>query len=383
MRGESNVSDMTADVRSATPGSPDDRSRFVTIVGRLLFTTRFMTIWIAAVGLIVTCQIIAPSTLSRSSMISAILPLGSIVAIVAVGQMLVIMMGGIDLSMAATISLLANVLVGTAQGSDGRVVYAFGIVFLWAIVIGLINGFLIAIVELNPIIVTLATGYVIGGITSEYRVGNANNTSVPDWISDTLYLDRFLGINASFWLVLVLILVAGFLLRSTGAGRRFQAVGANRRAAWVAGIRVRAYLVMSYVLAACAGGMAAILISAKNVSPGATPGDAYLFGPVAAVVLAGASLTGGLASPISTWVAAFFVVLLNQMLKVLGLPVNSQPIVFGVAIVLGMLVSGDRIAALIGRLLVLRPGLQGPDESDDTGNDAGGDRLTSAEPTAP
>jgi ribose transport system permease protein len=176
---------------------------------------------------------------------------------------------------------------------------------------------------------------------------------------------RFLGISYAFWFVLVLMLIVGLLLRSTGPGRKFQAVGANRRAAWMAGIKVRSYVVVSYVLASIAGGFAALLISAINVSPGLDPGATYLLGPVAAVVLGGASLTGGLASPMSTWLAAFFVVTLNQMLRVLGLSPASQPIVFGVAIVLGMLISGDRIAELIGRLLVLRPSLRSMIDADE------------------
>ena len=82
-------------------------------------------------------------------------------------------------------------------------------------------------------------------------------------------------------------------------------------------------------------------------------------------MLGGAALSGGLASPASTWVAAFFVTLLNQMLKVLGLSNASQFVVFGLAIVVGMLISGDRIAEFIGRLL-LRPSLRKYIDGDDT-----------------
>jgi ribose/xylose/arabinose/galactoside ABC-type transport system permease subunit len=114
-----------------------------------------------------------------------------------------------------------------------------------------------------------------------------------------------------------------------------------------------------------AAGMAAIFIGGILVSPGVDPGVTYLLGPVAAVVLGGAALSGGLASPASTWLAAFFVTLLNQMLKVLGLSQASQYVVFGAAIVVGMLISGDRIASLIGQLL-LRPSLRKYIEGDDT-----------------
>ena len=81
---------------------------------------------------------------------------------------------------------------------------------------------------------------------------------------------------------------------------------------------------------------------------------AYLLGPVAAVVLGGAALSGGLASPTSTWVAAFFVTILNQMLERPRSVDGVAHVVFGVAIILGMIISGDRIADIVGRLLLRR-----------------------------
>jgi ribose transport system permease protein len=331
-------------------------------MSNLLFSTRFVTIWIAVAVLLLVCRIVAPSTLSSASW-STLLPTGSVVAIVALGQMLVIMMGGIDLSMAASISLLANVLVGVSQGSNDRIAVGVLAVFGCAIVIGLVNGVLIAILELNPLIVTLSTALVLNGITTEYRIGIANNSSVPRDLSDVVF-EKVLGVSKAFWFVLVLMLIIGLIIRSSSAGRRFQAVGANRRAAWMAGIRVRQHVVIAYIGASCAAGLAGILIGGIVVSPGVSPGNDYLLGPVAAVVLGGAALSGGLASPTSTWVAAFFVHILYQMLRVLGLTNASQPIVFGLAIILGMVISGDRIAEIIGRLL-LRPSLRGLVATDD------------------
>ena len=343
-------------------GGKEDRSARRTILGNLLFGTRFVTIWIAAGVLLVACQVFAPSTLTATSW-SSLLPLGSVVAIVALGQMLVIMMGGIDLSMGATISITANVLVGVSKGADDGLATAIVYVFLLAIAIGLVNGFLVAVFELNPLIVTLATSLIILGINTEYRATTATNSTVPDLLSDFVF-EKVLGVSKTFWFVVILTMVLAVVLRSSTMGRRFQAVGANRRAAWMAGIRVRAYVIGAYVAASVAGGLAAIFVAGIVVSPGVDPGAAYLLGPVAAVVLGGAALSGGLASPASTWVAAFFVTLLNQMLKVLGLSNASQFVVFGAAIVLGMLISGDRIASLIGRLL-LRPSMRTFIDGDD------------------
>src|SRR5690606_39370710 len=103
-----------------------------TTLSNLLFSTRFVTIWIAMAVLLLVCRIIAPSTMSSASW-ATLLPLGSVVAIVAFGQMLVIMVGGIDLSMGASISILANILVGVSKGSDDRLLQAIITVFVVAV----------------------------------------------------------------------------------------------------------------------------------------------------------------------------------------------------------------------------------------------------------
>jgi ribose/xylose/arabinose/galactoside ABC-type transport system permease subunit len=96
-----------------------------------------------------------------------------------------------------------------------------------------------------------------------------------------------------------------------------------------------------------------VLLAGIRVSVDPAFGAAYLLAPIAAVVIAGASLSGGLASATSTWVAALALTLLTQMLLILGLSTAMQFVVFGIAILVGMLVSGDRIASILGR--VLRP----------------------------
>jgi ribose transport system permease protein len=332
------------------PSARASRSGLHAAIGRALFSTRFVTIWLALGALLVVCRIVAPETLSSASW-STLLPTGSIVAVVALGQMAVIMMGGIDLSMGATISLLANVLVGVAKGQDDRLPQAILVVLILGIIIGLVNGLLVAVLELNPLIVTLSTGLILLGITAEYRSSSTSNTMVPTSLSDAVF-DKVFGISKAFWFVFVVMLLVAFILRSSTGGRRFQAVGANRRVAWMAGIHVRAYVVLAYVAASIAAGVAGLVLSAIVVSPGVDPGASYLLGPVAAVVLGGAAQAGGRASPASTWAAAFFITILNQLLRILGLSNAWQYVVFGLAIVLGMVISGDRIAALIGRLLL-------------------------------
>ena len=334
---------------SATAGA--SRRRWLSsLTGSLLFSTRFVTIWVATIVLLIVCEIIAPQTLSSDSL-STLLPLATITAIAALGQMLVVMTGGIDLSVAGTISLCANVVVGVSHGQNDRLLTTVLVVLAVAIVIGLVNGVLIAIVGLNPLIVTLAVGLVLGGVTQYYRLGTANESEVPPALSNWVFEKPLLGVSWVFWAGIVFTVLLALLLRSTPAGRRFQAVGANPRAAWIAGIHDKRNVVAAYVGSAMCAGIAAILLAGVINNPGTDPGQPYLFGPIAAVVLAGTSLTGGLSSVTSTWVAAFALTLLNQMLRVLGLNTAFQFIVFGGAIIIGMVVSGDRIAGILGRLL--------------------------------
>lgn len=153
------------------------------VASSLLFSSRFVTIWLATGLLVVACWIVAPETLSGGSF-SSMLPLAAIVGIAALGQMLVVMTGGIDLSIAGTISLLANIVVGASEGSDSQLVSTVFIILAWAVVIGLVNGFLIAVLRFNPLIVTLAVGLVLLGITQRYRLGTGNESAVPPALSD-------------------------------------------------------------------------------------------------------------------------------------------------------------------------------------------------------
>jgi ribose transport system permease protein len=326
------------------------------LLSSLLFSSRFVTIWIATGVLVVVCKIVAPETLSSGSF-SAMLPLAAIVGVAALGQMLVVMTGGIDLSIAGTISLLANVVVGASGGANNKLATTVFIVLGWAVVIGLVNGFLVAVLRFNPLIVTLAVGLVLLGFTQRYRLGTGNESAVPPALSDWVFEKPALGISWVFWAGLVLTILVAMVMRSTNIGRRFQAVGANPRAAWIAGIHVRTHVLFAYVASAVAGGIAAILLAGVITTPDVDPGQPYLFAPIAAVVLAGTSLTGGLSSATSVWTAAFALTLLNQMLRVLGLTTALQFVVFGGAIVVGMVISGDRIAMFLGRVLQ-RPGVR-------------------------
>jgi len=307
-----------------------------------LFQIRFTAIWIAIVGLIVVCAIIVPRSLLPSTFL-AIIPLAAFLGIAAIGETLVLMARGIDLSIPAVITLSSTIALGFSAGHDDAISGAvFGALF-FATLIGLINGFLIAVLELNALIVTLAVGAITAGATLWYRDSLPQESHVPPGMA-TWGDARFLGINYSVWSLVAVAIILNFILRKTTIGRHFSAVGANPRAAWIAGINVAAYQMAAYVAAAFLYGIAGILVSAFIRNPTLKVGEPYLLAPIAAAVLGGTAMSGGIGSMVAVAGAAVFLTQLEQMLVMLGLSSALQFVIEGIAIALGMALSGINLA---------------------------------------
>jgi ribose transport system permease protein len=321
------------------------------LLSDLLVGARFVPIWIATGVLAVVAAIIAPDALQNTSW-AFVLPYMTILAVAALGQMLVIMHAGIDLSTPGVMFLGGNLIVGVGSGSNDRLALAILACIGVGALVGFANGVFVGILKLNPLIVTLAVGQIVLAWGLKYSRGVAEESDVPSGLSSWA-AEKPLGVSSVFWTGAGITLAVALLLRYTAMGRRFQAVGANPRAAWMAGVHVRTHVVFSYTAAAMLYAVAAVLLAGVRISIDPGFGAAYLLAPIAAVVIAGASLSGGLASATSTWMAALALTLLTQMLRILGLSTAMQFVVFGGAIIVGMLISGDRVASLLG--LALRP----------------------------
>lgn len=316
----------------------------------IVISSRYLSVWIAIGLLLIAAFFIAPATLTRTSF-TAVLPLTSFLALAALGQMLVVMTGGIDLSIPGVMTLAAIMAVGIAGGSDERLPVALASALGVSLLIGLISGVLVGVLKLNPLIVTLAVGQIVYGATLAYADNVPNEASVPPgfaaWINTPMF-----GLSNLEWTAIGASILFVLIFRYTELGRKFQSVGANPHAAWILGLRVNVYVILAYMTACLLYGLNGILLAGFLRSPSLVLGAPYLLGPIAAVVIGGASLSGGLANAVSTWAAAFFLELLSQMLRVLGLPTALQFLVFGVAIIGGMVISGDRIVTLIENSLM-------------------------------
>ena len=343
---------------NAPAADPDTPS--APVVRRFRVRTRFVAIWLAMLGLIVFCAIVAPRSLLPSTFL-AIIPLAAFLAIAAIGETLVLIARGIDLSIPAVITLSSTIVLGFSGGHDEAILYAVCGALLFATLIGLINGILVAVFELNALIVTLAVGAITTGATLWYRDSLPQEARVPPGMA--AWGDaRFLGINYAVWVVAALAVLLDVVLRKTTIGRRFSAVGANPRAAWIAGVPIAAYQTAAFAAAAFLYGVAGILVSAFIRNPTLKVGEPYLLAPIAAAVLGGTALSGGIGSMVAVAGAALFLTQLGQMLQMLGLSSALQFVIEGLAIALGMALSGLDFSRLAGSMTGLwRLKLQKPD----------------------
>jgi ribose transport system permease protein len=331
--------------------------------------SRYLPVYLALILLVVVASIWAPDALAGVAL-GAIAPFGALLAITALGQMLVIMNGGIDLSVPGTLTLGAIIMVGVGKQADDRIGVAILTAIGAAALIGLVNGILIGGLKLNALIVTLAVGQVAIGVVNRYGRTFPVQSPVPTGLSRWT-ATRILGVSPIFWIGVALTILVIVALRYTAVGRRFQVVGANPVASHVVGVRVNLYQISAYVLAAVLYAIAGVALAGLLRNPGVNIGTPYLLGPIAAVVIGGASLIGGLASPLSTFAAAFFLTGLNQMMRVMGLPTALQFVVFGLVIIGGMLVSGDRIIKGVEQVLrERRRPKRSPARNDSTSIDA-------------
>ncbi len=320
----------------------------------MVVSSRYVPAYLALVVLVIVAAIWVPQTLETPAL-SAIAPFGALLGIAALGQMLVVMTGGIDLSTPGILTLSAMIMVGVSEGSDDRILVALFTAMGVAAVIGLVNGILIGGLKLNPLIVTLAVGQVVIGVVSRYVRTFPVQSAVPEGMSDWT-VRRIFGVSPIFWIGLLVTFAVIVAIRYTTVGRRFQVVGANPVAAQVVGVRVTINQILVYVVAAVLYATAGAALAGLLRNPGVNIGSPYLLGPIAAVVIGGASLTGGLASPLATFVAALFLTGLNQVMRALGLATALQFVVFGAVIIGGMLISGDRIIKGIEQVLRDRRG---------------------------
>ena len=308
----------------------------------------FVTIVLSSVALLLICLVVAPSSVSAGAL-SGSLPFAAILAIAGLGQMLVVQQGGFDLSVAGGVSLAVVISTHVPAGNNAELLPAILMAAGCAIAAGCANGILVGFLRLNAIVATIGMNALLYGAVFAVSGGvPRTTTSLLAHIAG----GSILGIDNTVWFAVAILLIVAFVMKKTVAGRRFEAIGANPRAARAVGLRVRQHQMMAYVCAQLLYCTAGILLAGVTSQPTAYQGDSLLLPSVAVVVLGSTSLLGGRGFPVSTVIAAFFLNQLSQFALAVGVPYSAQTIIQAAALGFGIAVYSLRMPNLIRTQLI-------------------------------
>lgn len=298
--------------------------------------SRFAFIWLALAVLLIISAIVNSDGLHVGALADLIY-FGTLLAAIALGQHIVVVGGGIDLSVAAQLTLGSLVFAYLSQDSGLLSVAAFATLLVTAIC-GLTNGIAVTVLRITPLIATLGVASVVLGFA--YGVpGAIGALQVPAVVNELAVGKPLFGVisrGTIATLLLVLFLGAAFHWSSTG--RAFTLIGDNGQTALVRGYRVGVYKLGSYVVASLIYGAAAIWLAGLANTPGITLGNPYVLPSIAAVVIGGTTLGGGRGSVVATLGGALFLTQLKTLTLSLHAPIAVQFIVEGAMIALGMAV---------------------------------------------
>jgi ribose transport system permease protein len=298
-----------------------------------------------SIVLVLVSRFISPA-LGSWDQVLTILILASFLIIVSFGQGVVILIGGLDLSIPALITL-GGVLTTNWIGSSGAGVwYLLPAILIICGLVGVVSGIGIVWLKIPPFIMTMATSIVFASVALGYTSGTPRGGS--PWILLWLMKSSFLGVPIVVYFTIIFSLFGSFLQNFTGFGRRLYALGANRNAARIAGINVDRLELAPYAIsAACAGFVGAMLVGYAN---GATlrMGDSYLLPSIAAVVIGGSSILGGSGTFIGTVGGAILLTTLGTVIAAIGLSEGWRTVIEGAIIITALLVLRGEFLAQIG-----------------------------------
>ncbi len=299
-------------------------------------------VFLILAGLVTGGRFLTPSNLT------VILFQSSVIGVLVLGQTLVMLVAGIDLSIVA-IAILAAVVMGAA-GSERQIMMnmsgilpflgfwpAIAVAIAGSAVIGLINGIVVTKFRIPAFIATLAMSLALSGLAMLMTGGSP--VHYPDKFYESFGAMRFLGLPLPVWVFAALALAFGLFLSKSAWGIRLYAIGGNPRAAALSGIPVTRVTIIAYTLCGLLGGIAGFLFLARTGSVAPTSGGSLLLSTIAAVVVGGVSLMGGKGSILNAIVATLLLAGLSNLMNIMLVSPHLQDAVGGVIIVLAIMLN--------------------------------------------
>jgi ribose transport system permease protein len=289
------------------------------------------------IGLIVifiALSFLSPYFLTPRNLLN-ILSQVSAIGVMSVGALLIILLGGIDLSVGSVLAVSSMSMAAVYKMAGWPFEMALLVGLAVGALVGLTNGILTAYGKLQPFIATLATMSAAAGLALYITNGNPV-TGFPDWFV-AITTTSILGIPIEAVVLLAVFAIAAFWLKFRPSGRALYAIGGNEEVARLSGLPVRRAKIMVYTIAGVLAAVAGLLVTSRLDSAQPTAGAADLLNVIAVVVIGGASLAGGSGSLLGTFVGLLIIGVLNNGMSLLNVSANLQPVVIGAVIAAAVL----------------------------------------------
>ena len=287
--------------------------------------------------LLVICvfaTILSPSFLSVTNLFNVFKQI-TVAGIVGCGMTFVILTGGIDLSVGSILGL-SGVLASGVLASTGNTAAAVAVSLVVGVACGAVNGFFVSVCGIPPFISTLGMMTLLRGVILVYTKGSP--IPIKSDASKFFGKGSIAGIPVPVIILIIVFLLAHYILTQTSYGRSVYAVGGNREAARLSGIRVKTSEFLVYTLNGLMCGMAGLILTARLGSAQSTSGTGIEMDAIAAVILGGTSLSGGVGFVLPTVVGAMIMGIIDNILTLMNVNPHATNIVKGAVILIAVLV---------------------------------------------
>ena len=298
------------------------------------------TIYGLVAFLIVASRLVSPS-FGGLSQLETILYLSSFLVYCAFGQGLVILVRGLDLSVASVITVGGVLSASLMDGSNDGLLYVIPTVLVICALIGAINGIGVTVFNVPPFIMTMAVGIIVYSLSLGFTGGTPRGFPAP--VLNDLMQSRVLGIPSPIWLLIAFGALCTVLQSFSSYGRKLTAVGNNPEAAYVAGLPRRSLIGSAYVISALCAGLTGILLASYANGATLRMGDDYLLPSIAAVVVGGSSILGGRGTFLGTIGGALLLTTLATILSALGIGQGWKTVMEGGVILLALILLRDQV----------------------------------------
>lgn len=274
---------------------------------------------------------------ARLSHIRTVFLESALIGIVALGQTLVVITGGIDLSVAWMMTIGAYMVSNLVNSSNANLVWGIPLMLVVTFGLGAINGFCISCLRVPAIVMTLGMNIILQGALVALTQGSPEQSAPPLLL--TLGQKNLLGIPylVIIWIIMtVVVMLALFKMKY---GRKLFAIGNNATVAKYSGIRVDNTIILSYAISGMTAGIAGALLAGKVGSCYLAMGDTYQFQSIAAVAIGGTSMLGGKGNYLGTVAGSLTITILLGILVALNLPFGVQTMAYGLIVLISVIVS--------------------------------------------